>query len=125
MLVDFLELPWEDVHELACKLEHFISEAVADRIAHAMNYPTTCPHGNPIDATFKDGSRRLAECEVGSELTVAKISDERLEFLSYVMDIGLMPGYADYPESANAVWRCDDAGCVRAVRAGCYRARCR
>ncbi len=91
MLVDFLELPWEDVHELACKLEHFITEPVADRIAHAMNYPTTCPHGNPIDATFQDGSRRLAECEVGSQLIVAKISDERLEFLSYVMDIGLMP----------------------------------
>ena len=53
LLVDFLELPWEDVHELACKLEHFLSEPVTDRIAHAMNYPTTCPHGNPIDATFQ------------------------------------------------------------------------
>jgi DtxR family Mn-dependent transcriptional regulator len=92
MLVDFLELPWEDVHELACKLEHFLSEEVTDRIAHAMNHPTTCPHGNPIDATVQDGSRRLAECTAGSELTVAKITDERLEFLTYVMDIGLLPG---------------------------------
>lgn len=92
MLVDFLELPWEDVHELACKLEHFLSEEVTDRIAHAMNYPTTCPHGNPIDATAKDGSRRLAECEAGSEFNVVKITDERLEFLAYVMDIGLLPG---------------------------------
>ena len=92
MLVDFLELPWEDVHELACKLEHFLSEEVTDRIAHAMNYPTTCPHGNPVDATAQDGSRRLAECVAGSELRVVKISDERLEFLTYVMDIGLLPG---------------------------------
>ena len=92
MLVDFLELPWEDVHELACKLEHFLSEEVTDRIARAMNYPTTCPHGNPIDATVKDGSCRLSECAVGSEMTVAKITDERLEFLTYVMEIGLFPG---------------------------------
>lgn len=92
MLVDFLELPWEDVHELACKLEHFLSEEVTDRIARAMNYPTTCPHGNPVDATVKDGSCRLSECAVGSEMTVIKITDERLEFLTYVMEIGLFPG---------------------------------
>ena len=91
LLVDFLELPWDDVHDLACKLEHYLSEDVADRIAKALNYPRTCPHGNPVDATEKDGSKRLAECEVGQELTVAKITDERLEFLTYVMEIGLMP----------------------------------
>lgn len=91
MLVDFLELPWEDVHELACKLEHYLSEDVADRIARAMNFPTTCPHGNPIDATFQDGSRRLSACAVGEKLTVAKITDERLEFLTYVLEIGLIP----------------------------------
>jgi DtxR family Mn-dependent transcriptional regulator len=92
MLVDFLELPWDDVHELACKLEHYISEDVADRIAKALNYPKTCPHGNPVDATENDGSRRLAGGAVGDNLTVAKITDERLEFLSYVMEIGLLPG---------------------------------
>lgn len=92
MLVDFLELPWEDVHELACKLEHFLSDEVTDRIAHALNYPTTCPHGNPIDARERDGSIRLSEMEAGSELRIAKITDERLEFLTYIRDIGLVPG---------------------------------
>ncbi|HEV2472206.1 MAG TPA: metal-dependent transcriptional regulator, partial [Chthonomonadales bacterium] len=29
LLADFLELPWHDVHDLACKLEHYISEDVA------------------------------------------------------------------------------------------------
>lgn len=91
MLVDFLELPWDDVHELACKLEHYLSEEVTDRIARAMNYPTTCPHGNPIDARVQDGSCRLSECGAGEEFTVAKITDERLEFLTYVMEIGLLP----------------------------------
>ena len=91
MLVDFLELPWDDVHDLACKLEHYISEDVADRIARAMNFPRTCPHGNPVDATEVDGSRRLAECEPGDSLRVIKITDERAEFLSYVLSIGLLP----------------------------------
>lgn len=92
MLVDFLELPWEDVHELACKLEHFLSEEVTDRIAHALNYPTTCPHGNPIDATAQDGSIRLADRSPGTVVRVAKVTDERIEFLTYIMDIGLVPG---------------------------------
>jgi len=91
MLVDFLELPWEDVHDLACKLEHYISEDVTDRIAKALNYPTTCPHGNPVDATEKDNARRLAECAVGDRVSVKRISDERLEFLTYVLEIGLTP----------------------------------
>lgn len=91
MLVDFLELPWEDVHDLACKLEHYISEDVADRIAKALDYPQTCPHGNPVDATVEDGSRRLAACGVGDRVVVAKITDERLEFLTYVLEIGLLP----------------------------------
>jgi DtxR family Mn-dependent transcriptional regulator len=91
MLVDFLELPWEDVHDLACKLEHYLSEEVADRIARALNYPTTCPHGNPVDATEKDDARRLSDTTVGEELIVARITDERLEFLTYVLEIGLVP----------------------------------
>src|SRR5262245_38815875 len=43
LLVDFLELPWDGVHDLACKLEHYISMDVADRIERAMGYPQTCP----------------------------------------------------------------------------------
>ena len=92
LLVDFLELPWDDVHELACKLEHYISEDVADRIAHALQYPETCPHGNPIDATATDGSVRLADLPAHSSFTVTRVTDERQEFLAYLMEIGLVPG---------------------------------
>lgn len=91
MLVDFLELPWDDVHELACKLEHYLSEEVADRIEHAMGYPKTCPHGNPIDARVRDGSVRLSTCLTGDKLCVVRITDERAEFLAYLLEIGLVP----------------------------------
>lgn len=91
MLVDFLQLPWDDVHDLACKLEHYISEEVADNIARAMNYPATCPHGNPIDATVQDGSVRLSDVTVGTSTVVVKVTDERPELLTYLLDIGMVP----------------------------------
>ena len=93
LLVDFLDLPWDGVHDLACKLEHYISMDVAHRIAHAMGNPKTCPHGNPVDATQEeDGSQRLATANVGESLVVAKVTDEREEFLAYLYEIGLVPG---------------------------------
>lgn len=92
LLVDFLELPWEGVHDLACKLEHYISSDVADRIAAAMGNPQTCPHGNPVDATRDDLSVQLSALEPGDRAWVAKITDEREEFLSYLYQIGLIPG---------------------------------
>src|SRR5437763_17088566 len=47
-LVDMLGMQWHQVHEEACRLEHFISGAVEARAIAALNNPTTCPHGNPI-----------------------------------------------------------------------------
>jgi DtxR family Mn-dependent transcriptional regulator len=92
LLVDFLGLPWDDVHDLACKLEHYISMDVADQIEKALGYPTTCPHGNPVDATIEDGSRRLSDTDIGVPLTIVKVTDEREEFLVYLGQIGLLPG---------------------------------
>jgi DtxR family Mn-dependent transcriptional regulator len=92
LLVDFLELPWDEVHDAACKLEHYISDDVADRIDRAMSHPVTCPHGNPVDARALDGSVRLSTSAVGDEIVVVKVTDERLDFLSYLMQINLMPG---------------------------------
>jgi DtxR family Mn-dependent transcriptional regulator len=91
LLVDVLELPWNDVHELACKLEHYISEDVIDRIDAKLGHPTTCPHGNPVDADAPDPSVRLQDARAG-RLRVYRISDERVEFLQHLEAMGLMPG---------------------------------
>src|SRR3989440_9541237 len=74
LLVDFLDLPWDDVHDLACKLEHYISMDVADNIERSLGYPTTCPHGNPVDATIEDGSLRLSDMEINVPLTIVKVT---------------------------------------------------
>jgi len=90
-LVDHLGLPWNDVHELACKLEHYISEDVIDRIDDKIGNPQYCPHGNPVDTDTPDKSVRLGDATPG-RMKVAKITDERVEFLQYLEDLGLKPG---------------------------------
>lgn len=92
LLTDIIGLPWNDVHDFACKLEHYITREIADKIAAALGHPTTCPHGNPIDPTVDDGSFRLANAPEGQDLLVIKITDERREFLQYIEELELVPG---------------------------------
>src|SRR5215467_16121442 len=73
-LVDMLGMEWHRVHEEACRLEHFISGAVEQRVVAALNNPTTCPHGNPIPGSvgsartyLKDqGAIRLSALAIGN-----------------------------------------------------------
>ena len=91
-LVDMLELPWNDVHELACKLEHYISDEIINQIYNKIGKPDSCPHGNPIDPDAHDPSFRLETAQEGKRYRVAKITDERMEFLQHLEEIGLLPG---------------------------------
>ena len=90
-LVDNLGLPWNDVHELACKLEHYISEDIIDRIDEKIGFPQTCPHGNFVNPDTPDPSTRLQDAKAG-KLRVFRISDERIEFLQHLEELGLKPG---------------------------------
>jgi DtxR family Mn-dependent transcriptional regulator len=82
-LVDMLGMQWHQVHEEACRLEHFISGAVEDRVITSLNNPTTCPHGNPIPGSvanartyLKDrGAVRLSTITVGEKAKILCISD--------------------------------------------------
>jgi DtxR family Mn-dependent transcriptional regulator len=91
-LVDMLGLPWNDVHELACKLEHYMSGDVIEQMYAKLGRPATCPHGNPIDPSVQDGSFRLAEVQVGQCLVIVKVTNESFEFLRFLEDTGLVPG---------------------------------
>ncbi|MBE0527735.1 MAG: thioesterase family protein, partial [Thermoleophilia bacterium] len=56
-LVDYLDMPWDAVHEEACKLEHVLSPEVEARLAEQLGNPRTCPHGHTIpgeDGTLPD-----------------------------------------------------------------------
>jgi DtxR family Mn-dependent transcriptional regulator len=47
-LVEYLDVPWDQVHAEAEVLEHVLSEELEARIDRALGYPTHDPHGDPI-----------------------------------------------------------------------------
>src|SRR6266566_2571426 len=102
-LVDMLGMQWHQVHEEACRLEHFISGAVEERVIASLNNPTTCPHGNPIPGAvanartyLKDqGAVRLSTIAVGEKSTILLISEvveDEEALILYLHDKGLTPG---------------------------------
>src|SRR5579871_1441052 len=104
-LVDMLGMQWHQVHEEACRLEHFISGAVEARVISSLNHPNTCPHGNPIPGLvpsartyLKDqGAVRLSSVEAGKQATILLISEvveDEEALILYLHEKGLTPGTA-------------------------------
>jgi DtxR family Mn-dependent transcriptional regulator len=102
-LVDMLGMQWHQVHEEACRLEHFISGAVEARVIASLNNPTTCPHGNPIPGSvanarsyLKDqGAVRLSTLSVNETATILCISEvveDEEALILYMHEKGLTPG---------------------------------
>lgn len=102
-LVDMLGMQWHEVHEEACRLEHFISGAVESRVIASLNNPTTCPHGNPIPGSvpnartyLKDNHAvRLSTVPTGSRmriLCVSEVVEDEEALILYMHEKGLTPG---------------------------------
>ncbi len=95
-LVDTLGIPWEDVHEDACLLEHALSPRVQDALERFLENPAECPHGHPIpaaDGTVADRvgellSDQSSECEAA----VLRVEDEDEDLLTYLASLGMFPG---------------------------------
>ncbi len=96
LLTRVLGMPWDEVHEEACRLEHAISSRVEERLVAFLGDPKTCPHGHPIPpADLSDPERPgvpLAQLDAGSTTTVYGVPEELSEMLRYLGDIGLRPG---------------------------------
>ena len=103
-LVDYLDMPWDAVHEEACKLEHVLSPEVEARLAEQLGNPLTCPHGHVIPA--EDGSlaeldlRPLSDLDPGDEAVIGCVTEEKGELLRYLACLGLLP---DTPVSVESV----------------------
>jgi DtxR family transcriptional regulator, Mn-dependent transcriptional regulator len=95
-LHDMLGMPWDQVHEEACRLEHAISERVEERLVAVLGDPRHCPHGLPIPSadltTPPRVATRLADALVGSSVRVAEVGEDTPETLRYLDRIGLRPG---------------------------------
>jgi DtxR family Mn-dependent transcriptional regulator len=94
-LVDYLDMPWDAVHDEACKFEHVLSPEVEARLAKQLGNPRTCPHGHAIpseDGTLaEDALRPLAEFLAGEEGVIGCIAEEDGELLRYLSSLGLLP----------------------------------
>ncbi len=101
-LVDMLGMGWHEVHEEACRLEHFISGAVEQRVVTALGSPTTCPHGNPIPGAIPDAKNylatrnafRLSQADNGELvriLCISEVVEDEQELISYLNEKGLKP----------------------------------
>lgn len=95
-LHDFLDYPWDEVHEEAERLEHFISERLEDRIAAKLGDPDTDPHGHPIPE--RNGAVRpreevlLSKWVCGVPAVISSVSDRDPAALRDMERLGLLPG---------------------------------
>ena len=91
-----LDYPWDEVHQEAERLEHFISERFEERIAAKLGHPEFDPHGHAIPAL--DGSlpgsepQALSQLNPGQTAKVVSVADKDPEMLRYLATQGIRPG---------------------------------
>lgn len=97
-LHDFLDYSWDEVHEEAERLEHFISERLEDRIAAKLGDPETDPHGHLIPersgALPPRQEVRLSKWACGVPAVISSVSDRDPAALREMTRLGLKPGAA-------------------------------
>jgi DtxR family Mn-dependent transcriptional regulator len=94
-LVDVLGLPWDEVHEDACKFEHIMSDKVADALENFMHFPANCPHGHPIPSRTgkikEEKYLKLSELKNSDTAEVMKVAEKSPGLLKYLSTLGLIP----------------------------------
>jgi DtxR family Mn-dependent transcriptional regulator len=95
-LHDVLDYPWDEVHDEAERLEHFISERLEDRIAAKLGDPETDPHGHPIPERSGVLPAReevlLSKWACGVPAVISSVSDRDAAALREMTRLGLKPG---------------------------------
>jgi DtxR family Mn-dependent transcriptional regulator len=91
-LTDVFDIPWDQVHEEAEKLEHWMSPVVEERMLKAIGDARTCPHGHPIFEGAREPGVPLADVEQGARVRVLRFENEAEDLLHYLRESGLHPG---------------------------------
>lgn len=95
-LQEFLGYSWDEVHEEAERLEHFISERLEDRIAAKLGDPDVDPHGHPIPQRGGVLPVReevpLSRWVCGIPAVISSVSDRDASALREMQRMGLRPG---------------------------------
>ena len=91
-LTDVFDIPWDQVHEEAERLEHWMSPMVEERMLRAIGDSKTCPHGHPIFEGEREEGVPLADVEEGASVRILRFENEAEDLLHYLKDTGLTPG---------------------------------
>src|ERR671915_1202088 len=91
-LTDILEIPWDEVHEEAERLEHWMSPQVEAKMLAAIGDAKTCPHGHPIQPGERLPGVPLADAEPGAKVRILRFENEAEELLHLFKHEGLEPG---------------------------------
>ncbi len=95
-LHDVLDFSWDEVHDEAERLEHYISERLEDRIAAKLGDPDVDPHGHAIPE--RDGmvtvreEVTLSKWPCGVPAVISSVSDRDPAALREMKRLGLVPG---------------------------------
>ncbi|HEX4825289.1 MAG TPA: metal-dependent transcriptional regulator [Candidatus Polarisedimenticolaceae bacterium] len=96
-LVEVMGMNWSEVHAEAEILEHAVSDRLIDRIDEMLGRPAFDPHGDPIPTAGGElappgAHESLIACPIDADRVVARVTDQRTDFLRLVEAEGLMPG---------------------------------
>ena len=95
-LHDVLDFSWDEVHDEAERLEHYISERLEDRIAAKLGDPETDPHGHIIPEKNGVVAEReevaLSKWPCGVPAVISSVSDRDPNSLREMKRMGLVPG---------------------------------
>jgi DtxR family Mn-dependent transcriptional regulator len=87
---------WDEVHDEAELLEHFISEKLEARIAELLGHPSFDPHGAPIPTLDGDlpssDHTRLAEQDLYAPYEVSRVGDSDPDALKELATLSIVPG---------------------------------
>lgn len=104
-----LNIPWDQIHAEAERMEHAVSDVVMERIDELLAHPTHDPHGDPIpglDGTIPCDARtliRASEVEVGGRFRLGRVNNQEMSFLRHLTSCGLSIGVTAMLESREAV----------------------
>ena len=94
-LTDVLEMKWDKVHEVACKLEHLDVPEVEERLAVILGDTDTCPHGHAIPDNKgnikKEKAVPLTRFQALQRVNITAIDEGDSRLLAAIEKKGLKP----------------------------------
>jgi DtxR family transcriptional regulator, Mn-dependent transcriptional regulator len=95
-LVTVLKVPWEKVHPEAERMEHVLSDDLADRMEEHLGFPATDPHGAPIPSLSGDINQSsrlyLSHLNIGDRAEILEVNDRNPDLLNRLEQMNLYPG---------------------------------